>query len=99
MTKSHSPPGSISILVIVLVKSFGPHHCLICSGSVNTSHTSSTGAFSNRVKRSSGSAILFSTDMCFVFVMINLSVQCIVPIAQYSVADFHLLCILQQTDD
>lgn len=39
---------SASIFVMVLVKLFDPHQCLMCSGFVYTSQTISTGASSKR---------------------------------------------------
>ena len=38
------PPGRRSLLCVVSVKPRGPHHCATCSGSVQASHTASTGA-------------------------------------------------------
>src|SRR6266850_2005404 len=49
MTKRHTPPGFTSILWVVVVKPFGPHHFPTCSGSVHTFHTSSRGASKTRV--------------------------------------------------
>src|SRR5882672_2556221 len=48
MTKRHTPPGFTSILWVVVVKPFGPHHCAMCSGSVHSLHTRSRGASKTR---------------------------------------------------
>src|SRR6185503_15413639 len=67
MTKRQTPPGFTSILWVVVVKPFGPHHLPICSGSVQTFHTSSRGASKTRVPRISRSptsaAFLLSVAM------------------------------------
>src|SRR5207244_9512256 len=67
MTKRHTPPGFTSILWVVVVKPFGPHHSPMCSGSVHAFHTSSRGASKTRVPRISRSptsaALLLSTAM------------------------------------
>src|SRR6266545_4753646 len=67
MTKRHTPPGFTSILWVVVVKPFGPHHLPMCSGSVHTFHTSSRGASKTRVPRISRSptsaALLLSAAM------------------------------------
>src|SRR5712664_339348 len=55
MTKRQTPPGFTSILWVVLVKPFGPHHSPMCSGSVHAFHTSSRGASKTRVPRISRS--------------------------------------------
>src|SRR6266571_3434705 len=44
MTKRHTPPGFTSMMYVVVVKPFGPHHFAMCSGSVHTFHTRSRGA-------------------------------------------------------
>src|SRR6267142_4691544 len=67
MTKRHPPPAFTSILWVVVVKPFGPHHSAMCSGSVHTFHTSSRGASKTRVPRISRSptsaAFLLSAAM------------------------------------
>src|SRR6266571_1485927 len=67
MTKRQTPPGFTSILWVVVVKPFGPHHCPMCSCSVHTFHTSSRGASKTRVPRISRSptsaAFLLSAAM------------------------------------
>src|SRR6266581_2305458 len=67
MTKRQTPPGFTSILWVVVVKPFGPHHSAICSGSVHTFHTSPRGASKTRVPRISRSptsaALLLSAAM------------------------------------
>src|SRR6266852_9842886 len=67
MTKRQTPPGFTSILWVVVVKPFGPHHCPMCSGSVHAFHTSSRGASNTRVPRISRSptsaAFLLSAAM------------------------------------
>src|SRR6266487_1283669 len=67
MTKRQTPPGFTSILWVVVVKPFGPHHLPMCSGSVHTFHTSSRGASKTRVPRISRSptsaAFLLSAAM------------------------------------
>src|SRR5258708_12611071 len=55
MTKRHTPPAFTSILWVVVVKPFGPHHLAMCSGSVHSFHTSSRGASKTRVPRISRS--------------------------------------------
>src|SRR5258706_2632271 len=67
MTKRQTPPAFTSILWVVVVKPFGPHHLPMCSGSVHTFHTSSRGASKTRIPRISRSptsaAFLFSAAM------------------------------------
>src|SRR5437899_11858302 len=67
MTKRQTPPGFTSILWVVVVNPFGPHHWPMCSGSVHTFHTSSRGASKTRVPRISRSptsaAFLLSAAM------------------------------------
>src|SRR5213594_1149875 len=67
MTKRQTPPGFTSILWVVVVKPFGPHHSPMCSGSVHAFHTSSRGASKTRVPRISRSptsaALLLSSAM------------------------------------
>src|SRR5882762_7057078 len=66
MTKRQTPPAFTSILRVVVVKPFGPHHLPMCSGSVHTFHTSSRGASKMRVaaiSRSPTSEALLSTAM------------------------------------
>src|SRR6267154_6520700 len=67
MTKRQTPPAFTSILWVVVVKPFGPHHSPMCPGSVHTFHTSSRGASKTRVPRISRSptsaAFLFSAAM------------------------------------
>src|SRR5712671_3632075 len=55
MTKRQTPSASTSILWVVVVKPFGPHHLAMCSGSVHSFHTSSRGASKTRVPRISRS--------------------------------------------
>src|SRR6266851_5048676 len=67
MTKRHTPPAFTSILWVVVVKPFAPHHLAMCSGSVHSFHTSSRGASKTRVPRISRSptsaAFLLSAAM------------------------------------
>src|SRR5437899_6799562 len=67
MTKRQTPPGFTSILWVVVVNPFGPHHCPMCSGSVHAFHTSSRAASKTRVPRISRSptsaAFLLSAAM------------------------------------
>src|SRR6266849_925706 len=67
MTKRQTPPAFTSIVWVVVVKPFGPHHLPMCSGSVHTFHTSSRGASKTRVPRISRSptsaALLLSAAM------------------------------------
>src|SRR5258708_13534308 len=67
MTKRHTPPAFTSILWVVVMKPFGPHHLAMCSGSVHSFHTSSRGASKTRVPRISRSptsaAFLLSAAM------------------------------------
>src|SRR5258708_40184265 len=67
MTKRHTPPAFPSILWVVVMKPFGPHHLAMCSGSVHSFHTSSRGASKTRVPRISRSptsaAFLLSAAM------------------------------------
>src|SRR3977135_2068867 len=67
MTKRQTPPAFTSILWVVGVKPFGPHHSPMCPGSVHTFHTSSRGASKTRVPRISRSptsaAFLLSAAM------------------------------------
>src|SRR5882724_10846828 len=67
MTKRQTPPAFTSILWVVVVKPFGPHHSPMCPGSVHTFHTSSRGASKTRVPRISRSptraAFLLSAAM------------------------------------
>src|SRR6266576_2716852 len=67
MTKRQTPSAFTSILWVVVVKPFGPHHCPMCSGSVHTFHTSPRGASKTRVPRISRSptsaAFLLSAGM------------------------------------
>src|SRR3954451_16301730 len=44
MTNSYTPPGLTSIANVLVVNPLGPHHCVRCFGSVQTSNTSSRGA-------------------------------------------------------
>src|SRR5262245_55194781 len=48
MTKRHTPPVRRSYALVVVVKPFGPHNCVRCSGSVQAVHTSSRGASYSR---------------------------------------------------
>src|SRR6267154_6872853 len=67
MTKRQTPPAFTSILWVVVVKPFGPHHSPMGPGSVHTFHTSSRGASKTRVPRISRSptsaAFLLSAAM------------------------------------
>src|SRR6266850_3703980 len=67
MTKRQTPPAFTSILWVVVVKPFGPHHSRMCSGSVHSFHTKSRGASKTRIPRISRSptsaAFLFSAAM------------------------------------
>src|SRR5882672_5230909 len=51
MTYRHTPPGFTSMLYVVVVNPFGPHHLPTCPGSVHTFHTSLRGASKTRVAR------------------------------------------------
>src|SRR5712671_2065118 len=67
MTKRQTPSAFTSILWVVVVKPFGPHHLAMCSGSVHSFHTSSRGASKTRVPQISRSptsaAFLLSAGM------------------------------------
>src|SRR5580700_10527615 len=60
---------------MVLVKPFGPHHLAIWSGSVQTFHTRSMGAFSVRVIDSSRPAVSFVMIDYLIFIRCLLNVQ------------------------
>src|SRR4051794_6063418 len=49
MTNRQTPPGRTSLLNVVVVKPFGPHHLSRCCGSVHILKTSSRGASNTRV--------------------------------------------------
>src|SRR5215218_10170112 len=49
MTNRHTPPGFTSIAKLLVTNPLGPHHCVRCFGSVQTSNTSSRGALRIRV--------------------------------------------------
>src|SRR6266404_792308 len=59
------PPGRRSLLCVVSVKPRGPHHCAVCSGSVQASQTAWTGASYSRMMRIS--LDLFAAGMFFSF--------------------------------
>src|SRR5262245_59574842 len=62
---SHSPPGFTSMVSIVLVKPSGPHQLRMCSGLVQTSHTSSRGASSSLEMASSRPAVSGAVSLFF----------------------------------
>src|SRR5580692_730202 len=49
MTKRQMPSGRKSKLDVVVVKPFGPHHCVKCSALVQAENTSSRGASYSRM--------------------------------------------------
>src|SRR5882757_3469003 len=62
MTWFHSPPGFTSIVSVVFVNPFGPHHCVMCAGSVHTFHNSSREALTTLVSMISLSVVV--TTLC-----------------------------------
>src|SRR5258705_12029617 len=57
MSERHFPPGRASSSTTGVVKPFGPHQCLACSGSDQTFQTRSIGASYVRFITSSRSAV------------------------------------------
>src|ERR1700742_5203804 len=69
MQKRDLPPTRKSILQTGDVKPFGPHHCMMYSGSVHARHTSSRGASNTLVttNRSFASTPLFAMPALLLF--------------------------------
>src|ERR1017187_1859288 len=61
MMNRQTPPGRTSISLVVVVKPFGPHHLMMCFGSVHAFQTGSRGASNTRVMTISRSEVASAT--------------------------------------